>query len=661
MTSNQKDSNAKKISLFLLATIFILATALRFFHLDRDLGGNDENAMLLYFGYSPLKIIATNYWDANNHIFHTLLVRFMGVWFGEENSIAIRLPTLLFGLAGLWMVYRIALELFNSQLIARMALLIATVNPIHIHYSQTARGYSLIIFFSAAMILLSLKILRSEIVKGRGILITICGFLSVYTIPTNIFFLLGLGVWVIAVLFLPDPKDKFFKSREERREKGVFFLKIAVVISILCSVAYAPLLKQMVATIRNHQLMGVETQWNSIPVLISAVLERVFPDNLMLFLPLLIFGFFYKKSRDHFPQFLPLIIFFLPFAITLINGVGGYPRNYLFNFPLLIVLMAAGMGKAGDLCSPLFKNSEAPRWIALGICSVYCILSVNTLFHKYYPSLKIPNKGEYRKNIVQHTQSHDLIAVQSPKNYIYARKRHRNNLLNILNDNQLDGFHLITPRNYDLFEYAPGRRKKVFSIIQRLWSSINFETISLDKENKMTLMTNPVSRSLIPDHFERATKWKVFRGKGTVTKLKMANTQDQMALKLETSAENEMLIMGSVPGVVSVSKPSIVVLVWTVEMKFNELIIQPNLVVDVASPRGTQSIQVNMGRINESMNIYLSHGDSLFSSSDWFLRSSIGVIPPGNYSFSIWLKCNKGQTLIYDEFRLFIIELADKK
>ena len=295
MTSNQKDSNAKKISLFLLATIFILATALRFFHLDRDLGGNDENAMLLYFGYSPLKIIATNYWDANNHIFHTLLVRFMGVWFGEENSIAIRLPTLLFGLAGLWMVYRIALELFNSQLIARMALLIATVNPIHIHYSQTARGYSLIIFFSAAMILLSLRVLRSEISKTRGILITICGFLSVYTIPTNIFFLLGLGVWVIAVLFLPDPKDKFFKSREERREKGVFFLKIAVVISILCSVAYAPLLKQMVATIRNHQLMGVETQWNSISVLIPAVLERVFPDNLMLFLPLLIFGFFYKR------------------------------------------------------------------------------------------------------------------------------------------------------------------------------------------------------------------------------------------------------------------------------------------------------------------------------------------------------------------------------
>ena len=141
----------------------------------------------------------------------------------------------------------------------------------------------------------------------------------------------------------------------------------------------------------------------------------------------------------------------------------------------------------------------------------------------------------------------------------------------------------------------------------------------------------------------------------------MPTAQDQIALKLETSEENEMIVIGPVPGDVSITRPSMAVLVWTLKMKYNEEMIQPNLVVDVASPRGTQAIQVNMGRINEGMNMYLSHGDSLFSSSDWFLRSSIGVIPPGNYSFSIWLKCNKGQTLIYDEFRLFIIELADKK
>jgi hypothetical protein len=104
--------DTKKASLILLATIFLLAIVLRFYQLDRVLGGHDENAMLLYFGYAPLKAIVTNYWDVNNHIFHTILVRIMGIFFGEENSIAIRLPTLLFGLASLWMVYRVALDLF---------------------------------------------------------------------------------------------------------------------------------------------------------------------------------------------------------------------------------------------------------------------------------------------------------------------------------------------------------------------------------------------------------------------------------------------------------------------------------------------------------------------------------------------------------------------
>jgi len=664
MTSNQKDSNAKKISLFLLATIFILATALRFFHLDRDLGGNDENAMLLYFGYSPLKIIATNYWDVNNHIFHTLLVRFMGVWFGEENSIAIRLPTLFFGLASLWMVYRIALDLFNSNLIAQMALLIAAINPVHIHYSQTARGYSLVIFFSAAVILLSLRVLRSEISKTRGILITACGFLSVYTVPTNLYFLVGLATWIFAVLFLPDSQKKFFKNNEERRQKGLFFLKIALGIAVLCLAAYAPVFNQMVETVRNHQTMAIETQWHSLSALIPGIFKKIFPDGLLIFIPLLILGLCYKNSLGHSYRSLFFIVFFLPFVFTLVNDMRGYPRNYLYNFPILIVFMAAGMAQVGNLSGRLVKNTDVSRWTALGICAVYSILSVNILFHKYYPSLKVSNGKQIQKNISQLTHSHDLIAVQSPQNYIYTRKRYRDNLINIYNDNRLNGFNLVTPKNYDIFKYTPKQGKEVFQIIQRLWDQITFKTFSLDEENTMTLMTNPSSSSLIPDNFEESTQWKILNGKGTISKFKSGNTYDQLALKLETSADNGMLVMRTIPNTIKISKPSMAVLIWTVKMKYmgyslDDLLNQPALVVELALPKGRQYMQVDMGRINSGMNVYL--GDSFLTSSNWFLRSSIGIVPPGNYSFSIWLKCNKGQTLIYDEFRLFIIELADKK
>ena len=661
MAIYKNTSGGKKESLILLVTILFLATALRFYYLGRGLGGNDENAMLLYFGYSPLQSIVTNYWDANNHIFHTLLVRVMGIWFGEENSIAIRLPTLLFGLAGLWMIYQIALELFNSPLIARMALLIATVNPTHIHYSQTARGYSLIIFFSAAIILLSLRVLHSEISLARGLLITICGVLSIYTVPTNIYFMFGLGTWVFAILFIPDTKMRFFKNKGERRIKGLFFLKVTVAIAGLTFIAYAPLARQLIDTISNHQIMNDENHWNSVSVLLPAILDKVFPDTLVLFLPLLIISLFYKNSQDHSYQSLPLVIFFLPFVINLLNGVGGYPRNYLYNFPLLVVFMATGMKKMGDLCGRLLKKTKASKWIALGICLVYCIFSVNILFQKYYPSLKAITSKEYSESILKHSQPHDLIAVQNPQNYIYARKKIKGNLTNILNDNRLSGFQLITPLNYDLFEYDPPPRKNIFSIIQRFWSSTNFKTFTLDKENKITRMTNSTFKSLIPDKTEELIQWKIFRGKGDISTIKMTGAQDQIALKLKTSSENIMIAKGSVPGVVSINKPSIAILVWTVKMDYKEEMIEPNLSAHVTSPSGPQTIQVKMGRINQGMNLYLSNNDGILSESNWFLRSSIGIIPPGNYSFSLWLSCKKDQTLIYDEFRLFVIELADKK
>ena len=103
-----------KFSLILVAIILVIGTPLRLFKINRALGGHDENAMLLYFGYAPLEYITTTYFDVNNHVFHTILVHLMAIWFGEDNAFAIRLPTLLFGVAGLGMIYALALKLFQS-------------------------------------------------------------------------------------------------------------------------------------------------------------------------------------------------------------------------------------------------------------------------------------------------------------------------------------------------------------------------------------------------------------------------------------------------------------------------------------------------------------------------------------------------------------------
>ena len=105
--------------------LILLGGVLRAYQLDRTLGGFDENHYLLYFGFTSLKEIVTSYFNASNHVFHTILMRLMMSAFGEDSEIAIRFPSFAAGIACLGMIYKLAELIFNSSAIARMALLIA--------------------------------------------------------------------------------------------------------------------------------------------------------------------------------------------------------------------------------------------------------------------------------------------------------------------------------------------------------------------------------------------------------------------------------------------------------------------------------------------------------------------------------------------------------
>ncbi|SVE28016.1 uncharacterized protein METZ01_LOCUS480870, partial [marine metagenome] len=197
------------------ALIFLLfvGALLRFYGLDRTLGttgvgGFDEGVDLRFYHYAPFNFIVTNYFTPylpplgmSHHIFHSLLAHLMIVLFGEDNEIAIRMPAFLFGIGSLWLIYRIAFQLSHSLIVSRMALLASVLCPIHIAYSQTARGYTIIIFFSAAMIYSSIKLIESKNCLKWGMILTLSGFLSTYTIPTNVYFAFGLSLWIVTVLF----------------------------------------------------------------------------------------------------------------------------------------------------------------------------------------------------------------------------------------------------------------------------------------------------------------------------------------------------------------------------------------------------------------------------------------------------------------------------
>ena len=96
------------------------------------------------------------------------------------------------------------------------------------------------------------------------------------------------------------------------------------------------MLNQLIKTLRDHQTLTIETQWQGLDALIPGILEKTFPDVLLIFLPLLFLGFFYRNSVGYSYRFLVLIVFFMPFVF--VHDMRGYPRNYLYNFPLLVTV-----------------------------------------------------------------------------------------------------------------------------------------------------------------------------------------------------------------------------------------------------------------------------------------------------------------------------------
>jgi len=122
-----------------LALITVLAAALRIFRLDADLWLDEITTVLGYRGMSPFHLI-TAYTSSNNHLLNTLLLKGSMAVFGVTEW-AIRMPALIFGIAGIPAQYLLArLALHRRE--AMISAFLLAVSYHHIFFSQNARGYT---------------------------------------------------------------------------------------------------------------------------------------------------------------------------------------------------------------------------------------------------------------------------------------------------------------------------------------------------------------------------------------------------------------------------------------------------------------------------------------------------------------------------------------
>lgn len=141
---------------------FILAIGLilRLISLNQSLWLDEAINVLATQHYSFLGML-TEYAKGDFH--PPLYFAILWVWtniFGI-GEIAVRIPSIIFGLFTIYVVYLIGQKLHSKKLGLLAALLLA-INPLHIYYSQEARMYSLAALVVSINVFLFIKLLKKE-------------------------------------------------------------------------------------------------------------------------------------------------------------------------------------------------------------------------------------------------------------------------------------------------------------------------------------------------------------------------------------------------------------------------------------------------------------------------------------------------------------------
>ena len=180
------EPHGKIYPLILLALLFI-AFILRLYHLGNGLW-YDEIVTYVKYGRMPFAEILTTYDSENLHVLFALLANASVKIFGE-NDWSIRLPAVLFGVGSIWAIYLLGRYVGTARE-GLLASAMLTFSYHHIWFSQNARGYMMLLFWTILSSWFFLRALR-EARPGLWLAYAVSAALGAYTHMTMFFVVAG--------------------------------------------------------------------------------------------------------------------------------------------------------------------------------------------------------------------------------------------------------------------------------------------------------------------------------------------------------------------------------------------------------------------------------------------------------------------------------------
>ncbi len=365
----------------ILLVILVAASALRFYRLGEGLW-LDEIITDYEYVRLPYHEIITTYDSENQHFLYTLMARAAYDLFGPSPW-ALRLPAALFGIGSLAALYLLARRVTSiSEGLLATALLAFSYH--HIWFSQNARGYSGLLFWT----LLSSWALLAALQTGRTrYWLAFAGAvaLGLYTHMTMVFVVFGQAA--VAALWLLN-----------HRTKAAALLRGMVVgfgaAGGLSLLLYAPVLPQLLRGMgREPSVVG---EWKSPLWTLSELLRGLnigFTGGLAALLALVVVAAGLLSYLRRQPAIVVLLGVPVLAGALVVIGLGHHlwPRFFYFAFGFGALVLVRGAFLIGQWVTGwlarLRRDSPAvnPAWGGIAVCLLLIVAAAVSVPKVYGP------------------------------------------------------------------------------------------------------------------------------------------------------------------------------------------------------------------------------------------------------------------------------------
>jgi len=207
--------NIDQISRFrfelMLIAILILGAFLRIDDLNKESIWVDE-AITVKFASSEnfIQLIKDNIKEDPYHapLYYVVMHHWIKIFGGSEFSV--RFPSVIFGLLGVFVIYKVGSLLFDKEA-GLIASLILAVSQYHVQYSQEARMYSLLALLTLLSFYFFIKLIKD--VNSRNLICYIVSsILLLYAHLYGLFFIVAQNIYVLSSLISSNSHKAVFKK-----------------------------------------------------------------------------------------------------------------------------------------------------------------------------------------------------------------------------------------------------------------------------------------------------------------------------------------------------------------------------------------------------------------------------------------------------------------